>query len=43
VSPYHPVPSPANVVDPEAANSRAVNFKDYAVLTDRWLDEDFFP
>jgi len=43
VSPYHPVPSPANVVDPEAANSRAVNFKDYAELLLKWLDETEWP
>jgi len=43
VSPYHPVPSPANVVDPEAANSRAVNFEDYAELLLRWLDETEWP
>ena len=43
VSPYHRVPSPANVVDPEAANSRAVNFRDYAELLLRWLDENEWP
>jgi len=43
VSGYHPVPSPANVVDPEAANSRAVNFRDYAELLLKWLDENEWP
>jgi hypothetical protein len=40
---YVPLLSPANIYDSEPANQKKVNFKDYAVLTDNWLDEDFFP
>jgi hypothetical protein len=40
---YVPVPSPAELYEGEAEGSRVINFKDYALLTDRWLDEDFFP
>jgi hypothetical protein len=42
--PLHiPTPSPAEIGGDEAQGSMVINFKDYAVLTDRWLDEDFFP
>ena len=35
---YQPVPSPANIIDPEAKLSRKVNFRDYAVLAAHWLE-----
>jgi len=40
---YVPVASPANVSDLEPALQKKVNFKDYAVLTDKWLDENEWP
>ena len=40
---YVPVPSVANVADEEPEGSRAVNFKDFAVLTDQWLEEGLWP
>jgi hypothetical protein len=35
---YQPVPSLANITDPEAKFSRKVNFKDFAILADHWLE-----
>ncbi len=40
---HYPLASPAEVYDAEPAGSRSINFKDYAVLMDRWLDEGLFP
>jgi len=40
---YYPLASPAELYDAELAGSRSINFKDYAVLMDRWLDEGLFP
>jgi len=40
---YEPVPSAANLYDQEPRGQRKVNFKDYAVLMDRWLDEQLWP
>ncbi|MCK4292398.1 MAG: hypothetical protein KAY65_04325, partial [Planctomycetes bacterium] len=40
---YVPLVSPANVYDSEPATQKVVNFKDYAVLMAKWLDEDIFP
>jgi hypothetical protein len=40
---YIPVPSVANVLDEEPEGSRAVNFKDLAVLIAEWLDEELWP
>ncbi|MCK4293568.1 MAG: LamG domain-containing protein [Planctomycetes bacterium] len=40
---YIPLVSPANIYDAEPPTEKKVNFKDYAVLSDRWLDEDMFP
>jgi hypothetical protein len=37
------VPSAAELYEGEAEGSRVINFKDYAVLTDRWLEEDLYP
>ena len=34
--------SPANVYK-DGAGSEVVNFKDFAVIAERWLDEDMFP
>ena len=36
---YQPVPSVANLTDPEAQFSRKVNFLDYRILADHWLEE----
>jgi hypothetical protein len=38
-----PVPSPANITDPEPALSRKVNFADYAIMADHWLEEILWP
>ena len=40
---YQPVPSLANLADPEPQLSRKVNFVDYAILADKWLTEQFWP
>jgi len=40
---YHPVASPMNLVDPEPAGSRAVNFADFAVLADKWAQRQLWP
>lgn len=34
---YNPVPSVANITDPEAQYFRKVNFADYGILADNWL------
>ncbi len=36
---YQPVPSVANLTDPEAQFSRKVNFHDYRILADKWLED----
>jgi len=40
---YHPVTSPANVSDDEPVNSKRVNFKDFALLADEWLQQLIWP
>ncbi|MHC4594881.1 MAG: hypothetical protein ACYS19_08055, partial [Planctomycetota bacterium] len=40
---YVPVPSVANMSDEEPVLSRSVNFKDFALLADGWLDEQLWP
>ena len=40
---YFPVTSPANVSDTEPVTQKKVNFKDYAKLVLRWLEEDEWP
>jgi len=40
---YAPVTSPANLYDSEPQGSKAINFKDFAVLADSWLDEVLWP
>jgi len=40
---YIPIDTPVNLYDKEPANSRAVNFKDYAELMNSWLDELLWP
>ena len=40
---YNELTSVANVYDKEPQNSKVVDFKDYALLADRWLDEGLFP
>ena len=38
-----PVPSPAELYEAEAQGSRGVNFKDFAVLAEIWLEEQTWP
>jgi len=40
---YIPVASVTNIYDEEAPLSRSVNFKDFALLADSWLDEQLWP
>jgi len=40
---YIPVASAANIYDEEAQGLKTVNFKDFAVLADQWLDEQLWP
>jgi hypothetical protein len=40
---YVPLTSQANISDEEPVNSKKVNFKDFAVLADTWLDETLWP
>jgi hypothetical protein len=35
---YHDLISPANIYDLEAKTSKKVNFRDYAILADHWLE-----
>jgi hypothetical protein len=40
---YQPVLSEANIFDEEPELSKSVNFRDYAVLADNWLEMFIFP
>ena len=40
---YGPVPSAANLTDPEAKLQRFVNFADYALFADNWMEQRFWP
>ena len=40
---YVPLTSPANIYDEEPINSKKVNFKDFAVLADEWLEQPVWP
>jgi hypothetical protein len=40
---YVPLESPANIYDQEVPGYRAVNFRDFAVLVERWLDKAYWP
>jgi len=40
---YLPIESPAELYDAEPQKSRSIDFKDYAVLADAWLDELLWP
>ena len=40
---YFPLTSPANVSDDEPVNSKSVNFRDFAVLADEWLQQLVWP
>ncbi|MCK4293846.1 MAG: LamG domain-containing protein [Planctomycetes bacterium] len=42
-STYYPLLSPAELYEAEPQGSKIVNFKDYAVLLNNWLDEGLFP
>jgi hypothetical protein len=38
-----PVPSLADVYSKEPVGEQMVNFKDFAIVAKRWLEEDMFP
>jgi hypothetical protein len=38
-----PIPSAAEVYKEEPEGSRVVNFRDFALLTDLWLQEEYWP
>jgi len=40
---YIPLPSMVNLFDKEPAGEKAINFRDYAVLMENWLDEKLWP
>jgi len=40
---YVPLPTEVNVYDSEPAGSKAVNFKDYAIVMQTWLEEKLWP
>jgi hypothetical protein len=40
---WYPVPSKANYVDPEAQGQRSVNFRDFVVIGENWLEEKLWP
>ncbi len=40
---YVPLTSPANIYDEEPINSKKVNFKDFAILADEWLEQPVWP
>ena len=40
---YIAVPSIANIYNEESPRARSVNFKDYALIADQWLDEQLWP
>ncbi len=40
---YRAVDSPANLTDPEAQGSRKVNFMDFAIIADNWLEQIYWP
>jgi hypothetical protein len=40
---YGPVQSPANLTDPEAKLQRFVNFADYALFADNWMEQRMWP
>ena len=40
---YVPLTSPANISDEEPANSKKVNFRDFAILADEWLQQSIWP
>jgi hypothetical protein len=40
---YGPVPSLANLTDPEAKLLRFVNFADYVLLADNWMEQQLWP
>ena len=40
---YVPVPSAAELSSGEPEGSKVIDLKDYAILADQWLDEQFWP
>jgi len=40
---WYPVPSQANLVDTEIEGERSVNFRDYRILANDWLEEPTWP
>jgi hypothetical protein len=40
---YHPLLSPAELYKGEAEGSRVINFRDFAILANSWLEEQLWP
>ncbi len=40
---WWPVPSIANFVDPEPEGQRSVNFRDYRIMANNWLEAKLWP
>ncbi|MHC4185789.1 MAG: hypothetical protein ACYSR4_07650, partial [Planctomycetota bacterium] len=40
---YVPLASPTNLYDQEPADEQAVNFRDFSMLLDSWLEERKWP
>lgn len=40
---YFPLTTPANVSDDEPVNSKRINFKDFAIMADEWLQQLLWP
>ena len=40
---YSPLVSPANLHDDEPNNFKKVNFRDYAIMSDQWLEKKWWP
>jgi hypothetical protein len=40
---YYELTSPANLYNNEPVNSKKINFRDYALLADSWLQDSFWP
>jgi hypothetical protein len=43
VSNYHPVQSPADLYEAEEQGSRSINFGDFGILANYWLEEQMWP
>ena len=40
---YVPLTSLANLYDEELINNKIINFRDYQILADGWLEDETFP